>query len=50
MYDDGISMAARVLRGSYVRDNYPDKVPLLPQCESSKKRRKANVQAELFVP
>ncbi|WP_460969791.1 hypothetical protein, partial [Pontibacter aydingkolensis] len=34
MYDIGISMTARVFTGSYVRDNYPDKLPLLPQCES----------------
>ncbi|WP_460924248.1 ABC transporter permease, partial [Pontibacter brevis] len=30
MYDVGISMAARVFIGSYVRDNYPGKLPLLP--------------------
>jgi len=42
MYDDGISMVARVLVGSYVRANYPDKVPLLPQYEGSQKRGKAH--------
>ncbi|MET3543392.1 hypothetical protein ABID22_004140, partial [Pontibacter aydingkolensis] len=26
MYDIGISMTARVFTGSYVRDNYPDKL------------------------
>ncbi|WP_224744266.1 hypothetical protein, partial [Pontibacter aquaedesilientis] len=36
MYDAGISMAARVFTGSYVRDNYPGKLPLLPQYEGSK--------------
>ena len=30
-------MAARALQGSYVRDNYPGKVPLLPQHEGSEK-------------
>jgi len=50
MYDGGISVAARVLGGSYVRDNYPGKLPLLPRCEGSEKRREAHGQAELPVP
>jgi hypothetical protein len=31
--------AVEVLPGSYVRDNYPGKVPLLPWAKSSKKRQ-----------
>ena len=50
MYDIGISMAARVFTGSYVRDNYPDKLPLLPQYEGSEKWRKAHGEAEFPVP
>ncbi|MCC9168137.1 hypothetical protein LN893_14920 [Pontibacter sp. XAAS-A31] len=50
MYDVGIDMAAKVLPGSYVRDNYPGKLPPLPQRQGSKKRGKAHGEAELPVP
>lgn len=43
-------MAARALQGSYVRDNYPGKVPLLPQHEGSEKWGEAHGKAELPVP
>ena len=43
-------MAVEVLPGSYVRDNYPGKVPLLPRAKSSKKRQEKEWRAELSVP
>lgn len=39
MYDEGISMAAKVFTESCVRDSYPGKLPLVPQFEGSEKRR-----------
>lgn len=39
-----------MLPGSYVRNNYPGKVPLLPRAKSSKKRQEKEWRAELSVP
>ncbi len=49
MYDGKI-MAVKVLQGSYVRDNYPGKMPLLPRVKSSKKWQEKERCAELSVP
>jgi hypothetical protein len=43
-------MAVKELLRSYVRDNYPNKVPLLPRAKSSKKRPQKKWRTEFFVP
>jgi hypothetical protein len=43
-------MTVKVLTGSYVRDNYPAKVPLLPRAKSSKKWQEKERSPELSVP
>ncbi len=42
-------MTVKVLLGSYVRDNYPGKMPLLPRIESSKKWQEKEWRAEFTV-
>ena len=43
-------MAIKVLSGSYVRDNYPGKLPLLPGAKSSKKWQEKEWGTEFSVP
>jgi hypothetical protein len=43
-------MAVKELLGSYVRNNYPNKVPLLPRGKSSKKWQEKEWGTELSVP
>lgn len=39
-----------MLSGSYVQDNYPDKIPLLLRAKSSKKREEKEWRAEFSLP
>ena len=42
-------MAVKMLPGSYVRDNYPGKLPLLPWVKSSKKWQEKEWGTEFSV-